>query len=134
MLPNVRLTNSVWSFDCGWHAELRLIAVCRHFQSSRQKWLINLTSQSNVMLCGKPWRQTTSWKNRRATCIASKVLLQAMKCAIFEKRLTTTMIESKPFFVLGSPKMKWTLRSSKMESSTSNKVYNSVFCLFPLYS
>ncbi|KAK9091528.1 hypothetical protein Sjap_024705 [Stephania japonica] len=58
---------------------------------------------------------------------ASAVLWHGMKCAIFEKRSTTTKIESMWRGVFESPTMKSIDTSSQIEDSMGRGRYNPVF-------
>jgi hypothetical protein len=63
------------------------------------------------MVRGIPCNLTISLKNKVAMWEASSLLLQGMKCAIFEN-LSAKKIESLPLFVLGKPNTKSMLMSS----------------------
>jgi len=55
--------------------------------------------------------------------LASSTLWHGIKCAILEKRSTTTNIESTPLEVLGSPRTKSILISSQGVEATCKGVY-----------
>jgi len=61
-----------------------------------QKVAANCGPQSETMLCGSPWRRTTSRRNNSTSPRASIVVWQGMQCRIFESRSTTTQIASNP--------------------------------------
>jgi hypothetical protein len=67
---------------------------------------------------------TISLKNKVAMWEASSLLLQGMKCAIFENLSTTPKIESLALFVLGKPKTKSILMSSQGTLGMDNGMYN----------
>ena len=77
---------------------------------------------------------TISVKNKCATCVASLVFLQGMKCAILVKRSTTTMMELNPRCVFGGPKTKSKLTESHGLFGKGKGVYNPVFWLCPFAS
>ena len=56
--------------------------------------------------------------------VASSVLQQDMKCAIFENLSTTTKIETLPFLNLGKPKTKSIEISTQGALGMSRGVYN----------
>ena len=89
--------------------------------------LPHLPLQTSLDL-GRPWRQTTSRKNKCATCEASIVLLHGIKCAIFENISTTTKTESCFLKVQGRPNTKSMLRCSHGAKGIGRKVYSPVFC------
>jgi hypothetical protein len=75
------------------------------------------------MLRGIPCNLTISLKNKVAMWEASSLLLQGMKCAIFENLSTTIKIESLPLFVLGKPKTNSMLMSSQGTLGMDNGMY-----------
>src|SRR5664279_3565769 len=84
---------------------------------------MNFTSRSETFFLGTPCKRTMSLKNRLAICDASSLLWQAIKCAILEKRSTTTKIESCPLLVLGNPNTKSMLISSHGDVGVGRGVY-----------
>ena len=64
------------------------------------------------MVFGTPCRRTIFLKNKVAICDTSFVLLQGIKCAILEKRSTTTNMESLPFLVRGNGK--WNIKTMRV--------------------
>src|SRR3954466_11629223 len=92
-------------------------------QSVFQKYLTNLTSLSETIVLGTPCKHTISLKNRLATCDASSLLWQAIKCAILENLSTTTNILSWPYLVRGNPNTKSILISSQGVVGVDSGVY-----------
>lgn len=97
-----------------------------------QKWLSYFESLFEVMDIGTPCNRTTSLKNNLLMYEASKVILNAIKCAILENRSTTTNMESTPRRVLGSPNTKSIAMSSQIDLGMGNAMYNPVFSECPL--
>ena len=89
-----------------------------------RKWDRNLESLSDTILLGTPCNLITSRRYNSAMWVASSVLWQGMKCAIFENLSTTTIIASLPLWVLGSATMKSILTSSHGWAGTGKGVYN----------
>jgi len=71
-----------------------------------------------------PWNpmQPYNLRYNSATKVASLVLLQDMKWAIFEKRSTTTKMESLFLWVRGNPNAKSMLTSTQGEVGTGKGV------------
>ena len=105
-VERLRFTTSVCPSVCGWAAEENLSLIPSFAINIFQRYLVNLTSRSDTMVCGRPCSRTISLKNKVAMCEASFVLEHGIKCAILEKRSTTTNMESCPFLDLGSPSTK----------------------------
>ena len=78
---------------------------------------------------GTPCNCTISLKYTSATWEESTVLLQGIKCDIFENQSTTTITESLPLCVLGSPITKSKLTYSQGAFGTGKRVYNPAFWL-----
>ncbi len=72
-----------------------------------------IISLKNKFATCEPCSRIISLKNKFATCEASSVLWHGMKCAILEKRSTTTNIESCPCLDLGKPNTKSMLMSDQ---------------------
>ena len=89
---------------------------------------VRITSLSEVIVFGTPYKCTISWKNKYAIEAAYSIFLQAIKCAIFENLSTTTNIESQPVFIHSNPSTKSMDRSNKILSGTGNGMYNPIFC------
>ena len=123
-VPRVWFVTSVWPFVWGWQEVLWFNFVPSFFHNVIQMWLKNLISRSKPIDWGIPINLVTSLKYSSSILVASLVLLQAMKWAIFEKQFTTTKIESLLHWVFGNPKTKSILTSTQGAVETGNSVYN----------
>ena len=120
IFPKLLLVTYVFPSICGWYIELNHKYIPIFFHGVLQKCLTNLVSLFETMLLDYPCNLTTSLKNRLATCVASLVLKQGMKCAIYENISTTTRIESWLLWVLGNPKTKSMLTTSHGQLGIGN--------------
>ena len=77
-----------------------------------------------MMGIGRPCNLTTSLKNRQTIWDASCVVLQGIKCAIFENLSTTKKMLSCPNLVLGNPKTNSILIESQALHVIGKGVYN----------
>src|SRR6516225_8229943 len=78
----------------------------------RQNPEVKILSRSDTMSDGKPWSRQMFQRKRRAISGASAVVLVGEKCAILEKRSTTTRMASLPEGETGRP----TMKSMEMDS------------------
>ena len=85
-----------------------------------------------MMDIGRPCNLTTSLKNRPTIWEASCVVLQGIKCAIFENLSITTKMLSCPNLVLGNPKTKYILIESQGLHGIGKGVYNPRLEVCPL--
>ena len=81
---------------------------------------------------GTPWKRTTSLKNKAAIWDTSIEFLHGIKWAIFENRSTTTKMQSKPCYVLGTPRTKSIEISSQGSLGTGKGRYKPAFWAPPL--
>ena len=110
--PRLVLLTYVCPSVCRWYVELKIKFTPIFFHKVLQKCPTNLVSLSKTILLSSTCNFITSLKNRFATCVASLVLNQGMKCPMFENISTTIKIESWPLWVLGNPKTKSILTTS----------------------
>src|SRR3990170_3283895 len=78
-VDSVRFVTSIWPSVCGWYAEENKSLIPSLAHKVFQKYLRNLTSRSETIVLGTPWRRNISLQKRFATCEASSILLHGMK-------------------------------------------------------
>ena len=99
------LTTSVFPSDWGWYEELWANWVPKHENKSFQKWLVKIGSRSLTMTLGLPCSFWIFSKKTFSTILAVKGCDNAMRCAYYVRRSTTTMMTLWPLD-MGSPMMK----------------------------
>ena len=132
MFPKLLFVTSVYPSVYGWYDDLKLKSIPIFFHKVLQKCPTNMVSLSEAILLNIPCNLTTSLKNKLATCVASLILKQGIKWAIFKNISTTTKIESWPLWVLGIPKTKSILITFHGQPSMGNSLYNRAFYIPPL--
>ena len=132
MFSKLLFVTLVYPFVCGRYSKLKLKFVPFFFHKVLQKCLTYMVSQSKIILLGNPCNFTIPLKNKLATWVASLILKQGIKWAIFKNISTTTKIESWPLWVLGIPKTKSILITFHGQPSMGNSLYNRAFYIPPL--
>jgi len=125
------ILHSMWPFIWGCAVLLYFKEVSNFRHNIVHKVVKNLLSRSNPMELGIPCSLTTSWKNSFATCGASEVFQQEIKCAIFENMSTTTNTEPTLIYVRGSPNTNSIPKSSHLAFGVGKGWYKLVFWIWP---